>query len=188
MVEFWSSLLLFFLWLSFQTAGALWTYGSALVVLLGVVGESIADLTEWVKSERLKKKLAVASALILILGLTGDLIGIRETELSIASLTIAAGDAKTSADKAAAAASRASSAAAQAEGYAAKANEKADRFRLQIAQANERAAEAKQAAEAERLARVKIQQQLSWRSLSAAQRERIRNRILPFAGQQFDLV
>jgi hypothetical protein len=57
-----------------------------------------------------------------------------------------------------------------------------------IAEANARAAEAKKEAEAEHLARVKIQQQLSWRDLSPSQRERIRARIAPFAGQKFDVV
>jgi len=48
-----------------MTTGEWWTYGSAFVVLVGVVGETIADLTTWVKSERRKTILAKGSALVL---------------------------------------------------------------------------------------------------------------------------
>lgn len=93
--------------------GAWWAYGSALIVLVGVVGETIAELTTWIKPELRARKLAKASALVLIIGLTGDVISIRVTQLETARLSQLAGDAKTSADKAADAADRAKLAATQ---------------------------------------------------------------------------
>jgi hypothetical protein len=93
MVEFSSSLALFMLWAASASAGGLWSYGAAFVVLVGVIVESIAGLTEWIKPEKLRKKVEKAGALVLILGLTGDLIGIRMSQLEIASLNLKAGTA-----------------------------------------------------------------------------------------------
>src|SRR5271168_4054073 len=95
-------LLSLWLWLASLSAGALWSYGSAFVVLVGVVGETITELTEWIKPECVRKRVAKISAIVLILGLTGDLLGIRETQIEVASLTKEAGDAKKSAAGAAA--------------------------------------------------------------------------------------
>lgn len=94
-------LLPFCIWVASLSSSALWTYGSAFVVLVGVIGETITELTSWIKPECRRKKIAKASALVLILGLTGDLIAIHKTELETAFLTKEAGDAKTSADGAA---------------------------------------------------------------------------------------
>lgn len=94
-------------WLASLSSGALWSYGSAFVVLIGVVGETITELTEWIKPESARKRIGKISAMVLILGLTGDLLGIRETQIEVASLTKEAGDAKTSAENAASAADRA---------------------------------------------------------------------------------
>ncbi len=99
------------LWLASLSSGALWSYGSAFVVLVGVVGETITELTEWIKPESARKKIAKISAIVLILGLTGDLLAIRETQLEVAALTKEAGNAKDSAERAANAASRAETAA-----------------------------------------------------------------------------
>ena len=80
MPEF-SWLLSLCLWLASLSSGALWSYGSALVVLVGVVGETVTELTDWIKPESRKKRIAKVSALVLIVGLTGDLLAIRETQL-----------------------------------------------------------------------------------------------------------
>lgn len=77
------------------------------MVLVGVVGETVTELTDWIRPESRKKRIAKISALVLILGLTGDLLGIRETQVEVAFLTKEADDAKTSAKEAAAAAARA---------------------------------------------------------------------------------
>jgi hypothetical protein len=75
------------------------------------------------------------------------------------------------------------------------ARKNAEGFQLRIAEAQRVAAESKEEsarltkeAEAEHLARVKLEQQLSWRTLTLEQKERIAKRVLPFAGQQFNLV
>ncbi len=73
-------LLSLWFWLASLSSGALWSYGSAFVVLVGVVGETVTELTEWIKPESRKKRVAKISAFILIVGLTGDLLGIRETQ------------------------------------------------------------------------------------------------------------
>jgi len=109
------------LWLATLTTGERWAYGSAFVVLIGVIGESVADLTSWIKDERFKKRLEKVSALILILGLTGDLVSICIGQRELAAIIKEAGDAKTSAEQAAAAASAATSSAQEAKGEAEKA-------------------------------------------------------------------
>jgi hypothetical protein len=91
--QFSSSPLAFCLWLASLTDGDCWAYGSAFVVLVGVVGESIAELTKWVKPECRAKRLAKMSALLLILGLAGDLVAIHMTQLATASLNQEAGEA-----------------------------------------------------------------------------------------------
>ena len=102
------SLLSLLPWLKSLTVGEWWGYGSALVVVVGVIGESIADLTNWLeRMPKAKRKLEVVSALILILGLTGDIVSIHLTQVEMASITKDAGDAETSATKAAQAASSA---------------------------------------------------------------------------------
>jgi hypothetical protein len=68
------------------------------------------------------------------------------------------------------------------------ARQKAEGFQLQIASANERAAEASRIAEEERLARVQIELRLAPRALSPAQIDSIREQMRPFAGQHIDLI
>ncbi len=79
---------------------------------------------------------------------------------------------------------RANSSAEQAEQHAVKANEKADRFRLQIAQSNERAAEAeKQAAQA----KLDLEKFKAPRMLTAKQQQDMFVKLKPFSGTTFDL-
>ncbi len=100
MIEFSSPSLLIVLWLASLTAGDFCAYGSAFVVLVGVIGESIAELTEWVKPKSRNKKLAISSALLLILGLAGDLVAIHMTQIATASLNQEAGEARKKAGEA----------------------------------------------------------------------------------------
>jgi hypothetical protein len=65
---------------------------------------------------------------------------------------------------------------------------RAKRAEAQVASANARAEEAHSMAESERTARMDIQRQLAWRELTQAQRDQIGRALLPFAGQQFNLV
>jgi hypothetical protein len=87
-------------WLGSATTGLRWAYGAAFLVFVGVVGESVADLTSWIKDESRRKRIEKASALILILGLAGDLVSVRIGQIEIRDLTRLAGDAKTSAESA----------------------------------------------------------------------------------------
>jgi hypothetical protein len=123
------------LWLASLSSGALWSYGSAFVVLVGVVGETITELTEWIKPEADRKKIAKISAIVLILGLTGDLLAIRETQIEVASLTKEAGDARKSAERAASAADRANASADEAKQKTNALSEQADAlsFRMEAA-------------------------------------------------------
>lgn len=129
-------------WLPSLTTGDWWAYSSALVVFIGVAGESIADLTQWIESESHKTILARTSALVLILGLAGDIISIHLTQIATASLNRKAGEAYEQAENAA---------------------KDAEGFRLQIAQSNERAAQAEaRAAQAQLdLARYKAPRELT---------------------------
>jgi hypothetical protein len=113
-------------WLASLSSGALWSYGSAFIVLVGVVGETITELTAWITSESVRKRAAKISAIVLILGLTGDLLGIRETQIEVASLTKEAADAKKSAEGAASAAASAKTSADNANTVAGKALDKSN--------------------------------------------------------------
>src|SRR6266404_4510744 len=95
------------LWLAELSTAEKWAYGSALIVLIGVIGETIADLTKWIKNERCRKITEKLSAMVLILGLTGDLVSISLARSELAVVTKEAGDAKNSANEAAGAAARA---------------------------------------------------------------------------------
>src|SRR5207249_4014135 len=167
MFKFSSSLLGFVLWLESLTIGQWWAYGSAFVVLLGVVGESIADLTEWVKPERKKKRLEKASALVLILGLTGDLVAIHISQVELARVTTDVGNTRRAAEKAAEAAARTNSAAKQAEQHA--------------REAQRIAGEAEKAAKNETLARVKIELALAPRRINQG---RVASKLKQFSGQK----
>jgi len=107
MFEFLSPLLYIALWWSTLSTGAKWAYASAFIVLLGVTGESVADLTEWIKDKSVRTRVEKASALILILGLTGDLVSISIGQIELETLTRVAGDATKSAKDAAEASARA---------------------------------------------------------------------------------
>lgn len=95
------------LWLAELSTAEKWAYGSAFIVLVGVVGETIADLTKWIKNKRCRKIVEKVSALVLILGLTGDLVSISLARSELAVITREAGNAKNSAKEAADAAARA---------------------------------------------------------------------------------
>lgn len=68
-----------------------------------------------------------------------------------------------------------------------KASAKAEGFRLEIARSNEKAAVATKTAEEDRLARLKMEQELKSRNLSAEQQSAIIHAIKPFAGTPYEL-
>jgi hypothetical protein len=59
--------------------------------------------------------------------------------------------------------------------------------RLQIAEANTRAAEANEKTESEHLARVKLEKTVAWRNLSDAQRSDVSSKLKAFAGERLDI-
>jgi len=69
--------------------------------------QSIADLTDWIEPDSIKKIIEKIGALVLILGLAGDLISVGMAQIEAANLTREADDAKMSAEHAAKAAARA---------------------------------------------------------------------------------
>src|ERR1051326_6377109 len=130
-----------------MTTGEWWAYGSAVVVLISVVGETVADLTDWIKSKDLKKKIEKYSAMVLIVGLTGDVFSIRLTQIATAALNVEAAraneravDAKDSAVAASKAAERANHRADDAKASADGADGAAKRAGLQAKDAEQRAA------------------------------------------------
>ncbi|MGO9589890.1 MAG: hypothetical protein ACLP3K_07580 [Candidatus Acidiferrales bacterium] len=117
-------------------------YISTAVVGLGCVGECIAEFTSLPRSDQRKHKLARLSLMVLILGIAGELLSaVRTSQLSgqiIANIEERAADAEQ------------------------KAGEANDRAAL-----NEKeAAQLQKDAEAEHLARVKIEAAVAWRQLS----------------------
>jgi hypothetical protein len=73
-------------------------------------------------------------------------------------------------------------------------NKEAGEARKEASAADERAARAEsetarlnKLAEEERLARVKIEERIAWRTLTQEQQHRIRNELMPFSGQEFSL-
>jgi hypothetical protein len=76
---------------------------------------------------------------------------------------------------------------AEARDKAATAESKAEGFRLDIAKADQRAAEANRLAEQEHLARVRIEDKLAGWKLDASAQTRIIQKLAPFKGTPFDL-
>jgi hypothetical protein len=60
-----------------EAASAFWEsvgYAATVIVVIGVIGESIADLTTWIKVERRKHVVERVSVLLLIAGLTAEIL------------------------------------------------------------------------------------------------------------------
>lgn len=76
---------------------------------------------------------------------------------------------------------------AEAGEQASTAETKAEGFRLDIAEANRRAADANRKAEEERLARIKIEEKLAGWRLEPKAQERLKEKLKPFSGIQFEL-
>jgi hypothetical protein len=91
----------FFLWFATFTPSERVALAAAFLVLAGVVGEYIIELDAIDKQERLKKRLKWLSIALLVVGLSGDALGIIMGQAEMAALTKEAGDAATSAHNAA---------------------------------------------------------------------------------------
>jgi hypothetical protein len=119
-------LVAFFLWFATFTVSERVALVSAVLVLIGVVGEYVAEIGEVENRKRLCKRIKRLSMAILLIGLSGDALGIVMGQAEMAALTTKAGDAATSAtiahgeaDKAQAAASSALALAGEAKQQAA---------------------------------------------------------------------
>jgi hypothetical protein len=77
------------LWLLSFTTSEIIALGSALLVLIGVIGEEIADLKVLEEKDNARIKRAVKRSAIglLLLGLAGDALGIVMGQAEMASLT-----------------------------------------------------------------------------------------------------
>ncbi len=121
-------------------------YISTTLVFIGVVGESVIELTNWVKLPERSRRIGKISTLILIVGLAGELISTVKisgvTGEITANLKREAGDAKKSADNAADAASRAKASAQQANDEAEKAKLVAGKAKALATEAEAQAIEA----------------------------------------------
>lgn len=90
-----------FLWFATFTPSERVALGSSFLVLIGVIGEYVAEIPTVEKRKRLEKGIKRFSMAILVLGLSGDVLGIVMGQAEMAALTKQAGDAATSAHSAA---------------------------------------------------------------------------------------
>lgn len=165
-------------------------YGAEAFVILGCVGEFIAEFTK-IKTAEWRHQLSKASLLVLIAALAIELGAlVRTNSLSgqeIGLLNGIAADARTSAANA-----ELQVAGAKATAESAKATAKG--FEAQIASAKERtaqlekdAARLEKEAENERLARVKLEAEIEPRTLTLEQQRKLAFACQPFAGHEFEI-
>jgi hypothetical protein len=161
MLEYSPSLVTFLFWVAGLTTAAKWGYGSAFLVLVGVVAESIASLTNWIKSDSHRNIIERAGALILILGLAGDLISVGLAQIEAAALNQQAAEAKRVAGEAIERSS---------------ANEK------EAAGLQQKAASLAKQAEDERRALIELEASVAWRRLSKSEKEKLASKLGIFTG------
>ena len=176
---------------------AVWT---ALVVV-GLIVEFAEDLRELITERPFKWRLlrTMVGGLLITIGVAGELfIQFRaskvETEIRTDSqqvealLNKQAADANKEAADARNEAGNAIKQAAQATRDASVARRDAESFQLEIAKANERAAEANWKTEEEKLARLKIEESLAPRRISGEQTSRLAKDLKPLNGQKVNLL
>ncbi len=184
---------------SLDSLGVLLAVWTALVVV-GLIVEFAEDLRELITERPFKWRLlrTMVGGLLITIGVAGELfIQFRaskvETELRTDShevealLNKQAADANKEAADARNEAGNAIKQAAQATRDAAVARRDAESFQLEIAKANERAAEANKKTEEERLARLKIEESLAPRRISAEQTARLARDLKRLNGQKVNL-
>jgi len=196
------------LWSVLDSSASLWEfteYFGTVVVIVGVIGEYLAEFHHISDNESKRRKFAKRSTLVLIIGLAVELLGlVRTSQLTAHTIAVlneqaqlARSDAST-ANKIAkgfegqiadanARAKNAEAELASANAASQDAVAKVAHANARIAEANVRAAEAVKAAETERLARVKIEERLRPRDLSAEQQERITSRLKQYPATPYEL-
>jgi hypothetical protein len=180
------------------------------IVLVGVIGEFLADFTKIVASQRSKERLGKLSTLVLILGLTVEVVAlVRTSQLSgliTAQFHREAAMARRDAENAKATAkgfeshiaeanSRANSAEAQVASANALSRDAQSRVKVaesriaeargRIAEAEARSSEARSMAEHERLERLRLEAQVAPRRLTPDQKAAITNSCRPFSRHLF---
>jgi hypothetical protein len=153
---------------SLESSLALWEhveYVAEAVVIVGAAGEGLGEFTNLFGTERSRKDLVLKiSTLVLIVGLAvelGSLVRINRLSGQMV---------------------------ADSEEHAIRANREADKYRLQIARSNERAARAEELAEGEHLARIKIEEDVAWRTLSNRQKNEIALALKQFLGESAEII
>lgn len=135
------TLVLFILCLSSFTPSEKVALGSAFLVLVGVIGEEVAELKflKGEKRERTKEAIKRFAIGVLVLGLAGDLVGVVMGQAEMAALIKQAGEAATSASKASTAAGEAKTKADAADIAAGNAQTKSDAANQTAGQAKDKA-------------------------------------------------
>jgi hypothetical protein len=171
----------FILWLLSFTSSERVALCSAFLVLLGVIGEEVVELSflDGARWKRTKANIKRWSIGILIVGLAGDALGIVMGQAEIAALIKEAGDAKTSAEIAVADAAKAHIEAGKAVGEAGEAETKAGDALGKVASVEGQAEEISQ-----RLTKQDLRSHLLATKKS---RDKFRASIKPFRGQKFDI-
>jgi hypothetical protein len=176
---------------------ARWEYGeyaSAFIVILGVVGEFLAEFTNvWgVRDSRDRRdRLGKKSTLILIVGLVAELVCLVSTNIVsgriIASLGQQTAEAIATAKGFESQIADSNARVKSAEAQVASANASSRDAVVKVAEANARAAEARSMAEAERLERIRLQAIVAPRSLSLDQQQQIANALRRFASHRVSI-
>jgi hypothetical protein len=138
-------------------------YMSTAIVFIGCVGEFVAEFTSLPKSKELENKLARLSLIVLILGIARELLGaVRTSQLSgrlIANIEERAGKAVQ------------------------RAGEADERASLD----EKEAAQLRELAEKEHLARIKLEKYAAWRTILDKQEALIVDRIAPLKGHTLNM-
>jgi hypothetical protein len=179
------------LWLLSFTPSERMALLAAFLVLLGVVGEEVAELKflEGEKRSRVKERVKRWAVGILLLGLAGDVVGIVMGQAEMAELTRVAGDAKHSAQAAADVAKNANTEAAGAETKAEAADKEADEAQEKVKGVDVKAQDAASAAAGAEASADNLEKQL----LRQGPRENLLmrcpfvNAVRPFAGQKIQI-
>ena len=129
----------FFLWFATFTPSERVALESAFLVLIGVIGEYVAEVDAVEQRKRLKTGIKRFSMAILVLGLSGDVLGIVMGQAEMEALTKEAGDAVTSAHNAATDAGKAQTLAQGASNAAGEAQNKSETANLAAGDAQKKA-------------------------------------------------
>ena len=196
------------LWRTLADSLSLWEgveYAGTILVILGVIGEYLAEFRKIPKDEVRRKRFEKSCATVLIIGLSAELLGLVRTSQLNGKLIAALNYQAQQATKDAAIATQtakgyesqiasANDRAKAAEAIVATANSTSQAAIVQvrtaearIAEANAKAAEAKKVAESERLERVKIEERLRPRALNQSLLPEARNHLRKYAGTPYEL-